>query len=85
MLNFSIIFVCIFVYYYLMNDIENFDKQNILLSVLHLREASHLLKNKYDKISLLLLELALQLMTTSNITQQEIDEVEELKKSLKDE
>lgn len=68
-----------------MNDIEDFTKQNIILAVLHLKEASGLLKIPNDQISILLLELSLKLMETYKVTQQEVNNIEQLKKSLENE
>ena len=68
-----------------MNDIEDFTKQNIVLAVLHLKEASNLLKIPNDQISILLLELSLKLLEAYKVTQQEVNDIEQLKKSLENE
>lgn len=68
-----------------MNDIEDFTKQNIVLAVLHLKEASNLLKTPNDQISILLLELSLKLMEAYKVTQQEVASIEQLKRSLENE
>jgi hypothetical protein len=63
------------------NDIK-YGSANSLLGILHLREASNLLKEKYPSTSLTLLELAHTIATNEEILEKEISHAEEFGKTL---
>lgn len=68
----------------IMNTSKEVDYINVLASVIHLRRASHLLKEYYPEMSDAILETATLIATAASLTSKDIDDSLSIVKDIQD-